>query len=245
MDPDASHRPWPPPGKPWRIRMRWHDLLFAHWPLDPAAVRRRLPSSLDVDTFEGRAWLGIVPFRMTAVRPRGVPSLPGLSAFGELNVRTYATAGGRPGIWFFSLEAANPIAVRVARTVFHLPYFDARISSVARGGWINYRCRRTHRGAPPAIFEARYRPIGPVAPAERGTLDRWLTERYCLYAADRGGRVYRGEIDHEPWPLQRAEAEIARSEMTDLLPVMGPSVAPLLHFAGTLDVRAWPVERIE
>ena len=224
--------------------MRWEDLLFAHWPVAPAVLRPLLPAGLGLDTFEGRAWLGVVPFRMNAVRGRCLPRLPGATTFPELNVRTYVTAGGRPGVWFFSLDAAHRLAVRVARRTFHLPYFDADMTCRNDGDVVAYASCRTHRGAPPAQFVGRYRPVGPVAPTGPGSLDAFLTERYCLYAASPGGTIRRGEIHHAPWPLQPAEAEFEALDMTAQFGVALPDVPPLLHFARRLDVVAWLPRRV-
>ena len=152
-----GQRPWLPPARPWALAMQWHDLLFMHWPLRPAMLRPLIPPPLQLDTFDGDAWIGVIPFHMTGVRPHGVPALPWASAFAELNVRTYVTLGGKPGVWFFSLDAASPFAVRAARLAFHLPYYDARMASI-RGDAVRYTCTRTHYGAPPADFAARYRP---------------------------------------------------------------------------------------
>src|SRR5262249_14421600 len=158
-----------------------------------------------LDTFDGSAWIGVVPFRMSGIRHRICPPVPGTSAFVELNVRTYVTAGGKAGVWFFSLDAASRLAVLGARWRLHLPYFDARVRCDRRtDGWIDYESRRTHRGAKPATFAARYRPTGPPTQSLPGTLEQFLTERYCLYSADPSGRCYRGEIAHIPWPLQPA-----------------------------------------
>ena len=140
----------------------WHDLLFAHWPVSQQAMREQVPASLDLDLFQGKAWISVVPFRMSGIRPRYLPALPWLSAFAELNVRTYVVRDGMPGVYFFSLDAANPIAVRLARRFFHLPYFDADMSLSYNADWIEYSSLRTHRGAAAAEFTARYRPSGPV-----------------------------------------------------------------------------------
>jgi hypothetical protein len=195
---------------------------------------------LPLDTWEGSAWIGVVPFRMSGIRPRFLPAVPWLSAFPELNVRTYVSLDGKPGVYFFSLDAANPVAVRGARRWFHLPYFDARMKLGDSGDWIDYSSTRTHPGARPAEFSARYRPTGAVYRSVRGDLDYWLTERYCLYATS-GGRVWRGEIQHTPWPLQPAEADISRNTMA---PVEVPPIAPVLHFARRLDVAVWAPELI-
>ena len=240
----SGHRPWPVPERPWAMRMRWCDLLFAHWKVDPAALQRLLPAGLELDLFDGSAYLAAVPFTMQGVSPRLVPDVPGLHAFPELNLRTYVTARGKPGVWFFSLDAGQKLAVRVARRFFHLPYFDARFEIREAEGEVAYAAVRTHRGAAAAAFTAKYRPSGPVYHSTAGTLEAWLTERYCLYAADPEGRIYRGEIDHAPWPLQAAAAEIAVNTLGEWVGLPMPGPPALLHFAKSLDVHAWLVERI-
>ena len=224
--------------------MSWRDLLFMHWPVDAEVLRPHVPPALSLDTFDGSAWLGVVPFRMTGVRPRFVPAVPPLSDFPEINLRTYVTAGGRPGIWFFSLDAHNPLAVRIARATFHLPYFDAKMSCRTSGGEVLYRSVRTHRGAPRAEFAARYRPAGEPFESGPGTLENFLTERYCLYAADGKGNVRRGEVHHHLWPLQPAEAEVEKLAMTEQIGITLPETAPLRHFSERLDVLAWLPRRI-
>ena len=240
---EVAHRPWPLPSGPWVMAQTWHDLLFAHWPVDAALLRPLLPRQLQVDTFEGQAWLAVVPFRMTGVRLRGAPAVPWLSAFPELNVRTYVTLGEKPGVWFFSLDAGNSLAVAIARAWFHLPYFRARMSCEDRDGWIHYQSERTHRGAPAGLLMGLYRPFGEIFSPRRGTLEYFLTERYCLYTTDRRGQIIRGEIHHPPWPLQRAEAELVQSSMTGSLGIALTS-RPLLHFARRQDVLVWPPEKI-
>ncbi len=239
-----AHRPWTLPSGPWIMAQSWHDLLFAHWKVDAAVLRPHVPAELDIDTFEGQAWLGVVPFRMSGVRLRWMPALPWLSAFPELNVRTYVTAQDKPGVWFFSLDAANPVAVAAARLSFHLPYFRARTTCRDVDGWIQYRSERTHSGAPGAALEARYRAAGQFFEAQRGTLAHFLTERYCLYSAVSGGRVYRGEIHHPPWLLQPAEAQFTRNSMAEAAGLTIPGELPLLHFAQRQDVVAWAPHRI-
>jgi uncharacterized protein YqjF (DUF2071 family) len=222
--------------------MRWLDLLFAHWPVDAAAIRRLIPQGLELDLFEGSAFVGAVPFRMEGVTARGVPSIPRLHSFPELNLRTYVTAGGKPGVWFFSLDAGQKVAVRVARRFFHLPYFDAKFNLASNGECIEYSAVRTHHGAPGAAFAAKYYPIGEVYRSSPGTLERWLTARYCLYAVNPAGRLYRGEIDHEPWPLQHAVAEVQVNTLGEWLGIEMKGQPETLHFAKSLDVHAWLVE---
>jgi uncharacterized protein YqjF (DUF2071 family) len=226
------------------MRQTWHDLLFAHWPLDPAALRLRLPSPLALDCFDGRGWLGVLPFRMSAVTPRGVPALPGLSAFPELNVRTYVTVGSKPGVLFFSLDAASRLAVEAARFTYHLPYYRARMTVRAEGEAIHYTSRRTDPRGRPAELVARYGPAGPVAGSRPGSLDHFLTERYCLYATVGDGRLYRAEIHHPPWPLQPGAAALERNTMAAAAGFTLPSDPPVLHFARRLDVVVWPPRRL-
>ncbi|KIG17452.1 hypothetical protein DB30_03153 [Enhygromyxa salina] len=239
-----DHRPYPLPDRPWHMTMSWLDLLFAHWSFDPAVIAALLPAGLELDTHNGRAWVGVVPFRMEHVGPRGLNWVPGVSAFPELNVRTYVTAGGKPGVWFFSLDAASKVAVAAARAGFHLPYFRARMRCEERDGWIEYRSERRHRGAPAGEFIGRYRGVGERYLSSVGTLEQWLTERYCLYAQDRRGRILRGEIHHEPWPLQRAQAEIERCTVTDGWGIVLPDDEPVLHFVRRIDVVGWLLEAV-
>ncbi len=244
----TEHRPYPLPGGPWVLRMRWHDLLFMHWPVPEDWLRPLIPPALHLDTFDGSAWLGVVPFRMEDVRPRFLPTIPRLSNFSELNLRTYVTHRGKPGVWFFSLDAHNPIAVRLARSTFGLPYFDADMScETARGGEVRYRSVRTHKGAPPARFVGRYRATGERFDSRPGTLENFLTERYCLYSAGVGGngRVRRGDIHHRMWPLQSAEVEVEELEMTARIGVSLPDTKPVLHYASRLDIVAWPPRGID
>lgn len=237
---DAGHRPWPLPDRRWVMTMSWQDLLFAHWPIEAGRIAARLPPDLAVDTFEGRAWLSVVPFRMADVGARGLPRLPWVSAFPELNIRTYVVAGGKPGVWFFSLDAASRLAVWGARAFFHVPYYHAAMHCAPGGGdSVAYRSRRTDPRLGPGDLVARYWPTGDVFRAPPGTLDHWLSERYCLYGADRHGRVYRGDVHHAAWPLQPAAADIAVNTAADAhgFGDLGPPA--ILHFARRLDVVAW------
>ena len=221
----------------------WHELLFAHWPISPEILRPLIPPVLTLETYEQQAWVGIVPFRMSYVRPRGVPPVPGLLAFPELNVRTYVTVNGLPGVHFFSLDAGNSIAVALARTLFHLPYFKATMKCQRVGDTIHYYSHRTHRGAPPADFLATYRPIGPVIHSQSGTLVHWFTERYCLYSVV-NKHVYRGDIHHLPWPLQAAELEITRNTMARSHGIQISETSPLLHYADRQEVLIWPLQAL-
>ena len=234
-----EHRPWPVSPRGWVMGQTWEDLLFAHWRVPLEAVRAHVPHELEVEQHDGSAWLGITPFRTTAVRARGMLPLPRISSFLELNVRTFVRAAdGRPGVWFLSLDASSRAAVEVARRAYKLPYFHARMSAERRGPWIDYECARLEeRGR---VFNGRYRPDGDVFHAEPGSLEWFLTERYCLYAADSRGALQRADIHHELWPLQAAEAEI---ELTTISPIELDG-APVCHFSRRQDVLFWPLEPV-
>lgn len=232
-------RPWRLPSGPWIMKQVWHDLLFAHWPIPFDRMRARIPAELDLDTFDGQCWVGVVPFWMSGIRSRGCPPLPGLSRFPELNVRTYVNCGGRPGVYFFSLDAANRPAVWAARTFYHLPYFFASMSSVERNGEIHYSSRRHEYSAE---FRASYQPMSQPRQPAVGSLEYWLTERYCLYTVHHG-HVYCGEIHHPPWLLQGAAAELDLNTMAAASQIELPERAPVLHFARQQDVLIWPLRR--
>lgn len=241
--PDASHRDWPPPERPWRLAQSWCDVLFLHWPMDADVLRARLPAGMALDTHGGRAWISVVPFRMADVHLRGLPRIPGTGAFPETNVRTYVTVGERPGVFFFSLDAASRLAVEGARRWFHLPYFKAVMSVESapgpHGPHLRYRSRRTDRRGMPAEFDARCSPTGPPEAAARGTLSHFLAERYCLFAVRPDGTLLRGDVHHAPWPLQPVDVEIERCTLLTALRLPEPTDAPLAAWAARVDVPTW------
>jgi uncharacterized protein YqjF (DUF2071 family) len=208
-------------------------------------LRSLIPPAFEVDAFDGEAWLGVVPFEMVGVRPRGLPAVSRLSDFAELNVRTYVRHRGKQAVYFFSLDAASRPAVRIARSLFHLPYFDAHMAVAESDAAVHYHSYRTHRGARPATFVGAYRPTGPVAQSEPGTLDHWLTERYAFGTTDRQGRVMLGEIHHPPWSLQPAEAEVQTNTMAEAAGIELPDTPPLLHYAERIDMLGWAPKRAE
>jgi uncharacterized protein YqjF (DUF2071 family) len=223
------------------MKQTWHDLLFAHWPVPVTLLRPLVPEQLPLDVFGGHCWVGVVPFWMSGIRSRGLPAIPGLSRFPELNVRTYVTYNGKPGVYFFSLDAASLPAVWGARRFYHLPYFHAAMSSREQDGNIHYSSRRH---AAPAEFEGTYRPIAPVRPRAKVSLEHFLTERYCLYTTH-NSQVLRCDIHHLPWPLQDATAEFERNTVAAAAQVFLPQIPPLLHFARRLDVLIWPLRRAD
>lgn len=223
-------------------RQRWNHLLFAHWKVDANEVRAGLPPGLFVDTFEGDAYLGVVPFFMQRIRPAWLPPVPWISWFLELNVRTYVhDENGVPGVWFHSLDCNQPLAVSIARRFFHLPYFHAAMSATRDGNAIQYSCRRRGESAPPSRYA--WRPGSHAAPAEPGSLEFFLVERYVLFSSDGDGRLYQGRVHHAPYQIHTPEvtefsAEPARQAGFD---VAGDPVS--LLGAMPVDVSIFPLRQ--
>ena len=236
-----THRPWPLPASPWTWRQSWRDLLFAHWPVAAAELRGLVPAPLQLQEFDGTSWVGLVPFRMAGVMKRPLPDLPWVSAFPELNVRLYVEHEGKPGVWFLSLDAPNPLAVWAARRFFHLPYFRATIEIDALGEAIDYSAAR--RAGEPRL-EVRYGPTSAPYESKAGTLEHWLTERYCLYAQAPDGGIWRNDVHHAPWPLQSAEAEFSRNTYLTCHGLAAQGEPATLHFARRIDVVMWAGSRV-
>jgi hypothetical protein len=212
----------------------WDDLLFVHYRVPVERLHPLVPDGLEIQEHSGSGWLGVTPFVVTGLRARGLLPLPFASSFRELNVRTYVTRDGKPGIWFFSLDASSRLAVEAARRLYRLPYFEAEISVRRRGDQILYDCSRDDGKA----FSAAYRPNGDVFNAEPGSLEDFLTERYCLYAEDEEA-LYRADIHHRPWPLQPAEAQV---DLNTMPPVEVSRTDPVVHYSARQDVVIWPLE---
>jgi uncharacterized protein YqjF (DUF2071 family) len=229
------------------MKQNWHDLLFAHWEVATGQVRRLVPASLDLDLFNGKAYVAVAPFHMSGIRARMLPALPGLRRFPELNVRTYVRYRGTPGVYFFSLDAANLAAVWSARFAYGLPYFHADMSARSSAEAIDYSSRRKQTGDPHshsgAEFRGRYWPVSEPKVREKDSLEYFLTERYCLYAVRRG-RLFRAAIHHLPWPLQDAGAEIELNTMATAAGIELPQSKPLLHFSRFLEVLIWGPEHL-
>jgi hypothetical protein len=229
------------PARPWVVRQEWRDVLFAHWAVNPSALRRLLPHGLAVDTYHGAAYVGVIPFRIPSFRLRWLPPVPGLDAFDELNVRTYVTTPLGPGVFFFSLDATSRLAVKAARRFYHLRYHEAAITIAREGDWIHYRSVRKGEMAA-AMMDVRYRGIGEASEAATGTLERWLVERYRLYTVGPAGRLRRAEIDHAPWRLRQAEGTFKTNTMASAMGIGLPSTRPVLHFADASGpVYTWPL----
>ena len=238
-----DHRPWPLPAGRWRWRQSWYDLLFAHWPVPAADLRHLVPESLNIQEFGGTSWVGVVPFRMAGVMRRPFPDLPWVSAFPELNLRLYVERDGKPGVWFLSLDATNPLAVWAARRFFYLPYRRARIAFTNGTEGFRFLAHRVGAGSD-MKFEATYRPISEPAVALPGSLEAFLVERYCLYARSPDGRMFRGEVHHVPWPLQKAEGNVLAEELLKPHGLSTSGELPLLHYSRGVDVVLWPLEKL-
>jgi uncharacterized protein YqjF (DUF2071 family) len=235
---EVGHRPWPMPAEPWVMTQTWNDLLFAHWRVAPSALRPHVPEALALDVWEdGSAWLGVVAFHMTNVGLRACPPIPGLSAFPELNLRTYVRVGNVPGVYFFSLDASSTLAVLGARTLLRLPYRRATMHVERRDGTVHYESEV--RREPQVRFAATYKPVGPTCTAAPGTLEHFLTERYCLLNTLNSQWAYRLDIHHPPWPLQPAVASIGVNTLAAVLGIDLPSDQALLHYARRQDMVAW------
>ena len=228
------------PEESWTIAQCWEELLFLHWRVDAAALRRLVPGELELDEHDGSAWLGTTPFLITGFRLRGTLPVPIVSSFPELNVRTYVTAEDKPGIWFFSLDPSSRLAVELARRTYRLPYFHASATLERKGDRIEFSSARRD-GERPFVFEATYRQAaGDVFEPQTGTLEHFLTERYCLYAHDHEG-LHRAEIHHPPWELRPADVELRLNTMPpDEIEL--PDDPPLCHLAERQDVVIWPLE---
>jgi len=241
----TAHRPWPAPMAPWIMTQRWNDLLFLHYSFAPETVRALVPEVLTLDTYQQRAWVSVTPFWINHLRPPGVPSVPWFSHFNEINVRTYVSHGGKPGVYFFSLDASNLSAVWGARVFYRLPYWQASMKVKGKGGAkIQYASKRQH-GPKPAELLCSYGPVSPrMFHARPGTLEHFLTERYCLYAVARK-RLYRGEIHHLPWELQEATVAVEQNTMAQTAGLQLPAEPELAYFSRELKVLFWAPERLK
>lgn len=238
----TDHRPWPLPEAPWVMIQIWQKLLFAHWPVAVNDLRPLVPPELPLDTFHGQAWVSIVPFYISGLRPRWIPPVPGISTFPEINVRTYVTINDKPGVYFFSLDTNETLAVVGARMFYHLPYFKATMECRSEGNAITYTSR-TARNGTQAAFTATYKPVGDISTAPPGSLDHWLAERYCLYNVFKG-QVYRVNIHHPPFPLQPAEAEIRENTMAESHHIPLPDAKPILSYAHYQPTLFWLPEKV-
>ncbi|HLO68284.1 MAG TPA: DUF2071 domain-containing protein [Holophaga sp.] len=237
MDERNSRRPVPL--GPWFLSMRWLDVAFLHWPVPAEALARRLPRGLTLDTFQGTAWLSVVPLVVEGARLRWFPPLPGVSSYLELSVRTFVTDGRRPGIWCLSVDADSALVVRAARIHPRLPYLRARLAHVRGEGWVHFACWRTHRGAKDASFSGRFKPLGSPFEPVPGSLEAWLTDRTSVFTEARDGRLLRTDLDVAPWQIRPCEADLQDNTMAGPLELLLPRRPALAHYVSRQDVRVW------
>jgi uncharacterized protein YqjF (DUF2071 family) len=245
----TSQTPRPLPTGRWAMTQRWNDLLYAHWPVPAPEIAALLPNGLHVDTFQGSAWLGIVPFWLDRIKFRSFPAIPGVRRFPDLNLRTYVRDEhtGSPGVYFFSLDASNLLAVAAARALFHLPYHWAEMELEQKSEREFSFYSRRRFSSEPVVFQARYRGIGPsqkMAAGNSGTLEYFLMERYCLFTVNRNGQAVRANLHHVPWPLEEAEAEIEQNDLAASIGIRLPDQKPVLHYSRRLAVYIWPAELV-
>lgn len=245
----TSYRPRPLPSGRWVMTQRWNDLLFAHWPVPAVQLSPLMPRGLQIDTFQGTGWLGVVPFWMDRIKVRGLPPIPGACSLPELNLRTYVRdqETGAAGVYFFSLDASNLLAVAAGRAFYHLPYFWAEMRLDQRSEREFAFASRRRFQSRPVEFRALYRGLGParrLAESRPGSLEYFLTERYCLFTSNRAGQSVRANVHHVPWPLEDAEADIERNDLALSIGIALPNVKPVLHYSRRLAVYIWPAELV-
>ncbi|MCQ6276307.1 DUF2071 domain-containing protein [Bacillus sp. V3B] len=241
---DIAHRPWPLPSKNWIMRQNWGHFLFVHWPIPLELLRPHIPSTLEIDTYNRSAWLGVVVFVMEGIYPRGLPPISLTPTFPEINVRTYVQYDGKPGVFFMSLDVGDWASYTIAKRWYHLPYQPADISFQKEEQTFHCQSIRKRSTNPPIAFQAKYTPISEVYFPKEGTLDHWLTERYCLFSSNNGSDIFCGEIHHRPWPLQKVEAEISRNTLLTPFKIDGTKVQPIYHFSKGVDAFFWNIKKV-
>lgn len=239
----TDHRSWPIPSQKWIMRQGWHELLFVHWPVPVETVRPWVPAELEIDTFDGHAWVAVCSLLMDGIYVRGLPFISLFATFPEINVRTYVTYRGRPGVYFLSLDASNWLALTLARPWYHLNYYYANISVQKEEKYSVYRSIRKDRKTASAAFYAKYISTSDVYYAEKDTLDHWLMERYCLYSFDSRNNIYCAEVHHRPWPLQKADVEIRENTMTEEFHIRLDR-KPVIHYSKGVDSQVWNITKL-
>ncbi|SDN76762.1 YqjF family protein [Alkalicoccus daliensis] len=229
--------------KNWLAKQNWNDLLFIHYPIAIEDLRTHIPEELEIDTFEGQAWIGIVPFLGTENQARKFGRIFSADDFLELNVRTYVTYKGEKAVYFFTMDADSSLVVRTARSVVGLPYYHADMKIEEKDGTIKYESKRTHDGKAKASFSCSYAPVSKPSKSKPDTLTHWLTERYALLKA-KNGKVTKGPIHHEPWELREAELTIHKNELLDFINPEISKTEPLVHYSKAKEVLFYPFEKL-
>ena len=241
---DIAHRPWPLPSSLWNMQQKWRNLLFCHWPISPDILRPFIPSSLQLDTFNQWAWIGIIVFKMEGIYLRGMPIISVVPGFAEINVRTYVQYNGKPGIFFLSLDVGDWASLHIAKRWYHLPYQASDVIFRTESPLHYCQSKRRREQSIPAEFKVKYAPNSDIFIPKQGTIDHFLTERYCLYSTDLQGNLYSGEIHHQAWPLQHAEAEISSSTLLSPFGIDITDVLPLFHFSKGVNTLFWNIKKL-
>lgn len=241
---DIAHRSWPLTSTNWIMRQSWRNLLFTHWPIPPEILRPYIPSSLQIDTFDGSAWLGVVVFEMKGIYSRGLSSVSLTPKFSEVNVRTYVQYDGKPGVYFLSLDVGDWASLTIAKRWYRLPYHPAHISIQKEGQTFHYESIRKGKTTAFVTSKGTYTPLLDVFFPSEGTLDHWLTERYCLFSTNHRANIYCGEIHHCPWPLQKVETEITKHTLFEPFHMDLKDVQPIAHFSKGVDSLMWNIKKI-
>lgn len=241
---DIAHRKWPLPSEQWIMRQNWSNIFFTHWPIKPEILRPFIPNSLQIDTYNQYAWVGIVLFVMGGIYPRGLNSLSILPPFPEINVRTYVIYDDKPGIYFLSIDVGDWASYTIAKRWFHLPYYSSHVSYQKDNQTFQFRSRRKGRPNSSISFNGKYFPLPEIYFPREGTLDNWLIERYCLYSRDQRGNLYCGEIHHHPWPLQQAKSEIHMNTLLSPFNIDPNEVEPISHYSKGVDSLIWNIKKV-
>ena len=235
---EVAHRPWKMPKKPWVVRQDWIDLGFLHWKVDPEELRKIVPEPLEIDLFQGEAFVGVVPFRMDQVRLRFTPPVPYFSSFPEINVRTYVRYKGKSGVFFISLDAHSRMMVWQGRSTFQLPYYLAEMKHVPmENGWHYFSQRQTNQEE--WVFEAKQHRKGDEYQAASNTLIHFLSERYCLYVVEPTGKVVSVDVHHKPWPIYDSSIEIKKNTMITKFSGIDPLKPDFVHASHGVECVGW------
>lgn len=239
-----THRPWPIPSNYWIMNQKWRDVLFSHWPVSPEALKPYIPAPLKLDTFDSFGWIGIVLFAMDGIYPRGFPFLSLVPKFAEVNVRTYVHYNGKPGVLFMSLDVGDWASLNIAKRWYHLPYSQANVSYQQKHHVFHFEGRRKEQNNIPVLLRGSFTPHSEIFFPKEGRIDHWVTERYCLYSTDKRGNLFRGEIHHPPWPLQKADVDIIENTLFTPFQLDMEGEKPLSHYSKGVDTVFWNIKKI-
>jgi uncharacterized protein YqjF (DUF2071 family) len=242
---EVTHRPWPIISKNWIMRQSWSNVLFTHWPISAELLRPHIPRSLEIDTFDGTAWLGVVVFIMEGIYLRGLTALSVTPKFAEVNVRTYVQRNGKPGVYFMSLDVGDLASLMIAKRWYRLPYKAAQISLQKEDQTFLCKSLRKEKSNVPIGFHANYIPLSGVYLSKKELFDDWLTERYCFFSTDKRANIYCGEIHHQPWPLQKVDIEICKNSLFTPFQFDLSEEKMIAHFSKGLDSLFWNIKRLD